>query len=46
MKPEMITCPCRVNGPAHHAGLRGDNVYTCLEDLIVVVEVSGLKLKG
>lgn len=42
----MITCPCRVNGPAHHAGLCRDNVYTCLEDLIVVVEIPGLKLKG
>lgn len=42
----MITYPCRVTGRAHHAGLCRDNVYTCLEDLIVVVEIPGLKLKG
>lgn len=42
----MITCPCRVNGPAHYAGLCKDNVYTCYEDLIVVVEIPGLQLKG
>lgn len=40
----MITC--RVNGPAHHAGLCRDNVYTCSEDVIVVVEIPGLKHKG
>lgn len=44
MTPKMITC--RVNGPAHHAGVRRDNAYTCWEDVIVVVEITGLKHKG
>lgn len=46
MRPKLITCPLRVNGPALHAGFCRGNAYTCLEDVIVVVEIPGLKHKG
>lgn len=46
MRPKLITCPHRVNGPAHRAGLCRGSAYTCLEDVIFVVEIPGLKHKG
>lgn len=46
MRPKLITCPRRVNGPAHRVGLCRGNAYTCLEDVIFVVEIPGLKHKG